>query len=582
MPITRRSWMRGIAGSGLASQAAYGARRPNVILIMSDDQGYGDLSLHGNPHLNTPHLDRLAGQGVEFTRFYVGPVCAPTRAGLLTGRYHLRSGVHGVTTGRETMRLSEVTMAEALRGAGYRTALIGKWHLGEHYPNVPHGQGFDEFIGFRTGHWTEYWDSLLERNGKPYPTKGYIADVFTSEAIRFIESNARRPFFLYAAYNTPHAPYLAPEKNWNHFRRMDLPPQVAAVYSMVANLDENIGRMMAALDRLRLTRDTIVIFLTDNGPNGQRYTAGLRGAKGSVYEGGVRVPFLLRWPGKAPAGRRIDEIAGAIDVLPTVLDLCGAGRPDGPPLDGVSLKPLIEGQRYEHSDRMLFTWRGGREPGAMYPGAVRTKRFNLINGVELYDIQADPGEKENIAARHPEVAVRLRDAYEAWFRKAADECGFRRPVIAVGFDQENPVVLPAPQAYLSGELRYAKGNGFAHEWITNWKRAEDSVHWELDIQRAGRYEITLRYLCPEGSEGSTLRLSAAGKQLEAKLEKATSMEPVAHRDLIPRPEVPQMRWGALEFGIIDLPAGRTELRIEAARIAGSTAMELDSISLKRL
>jgi arylsulfatase A len=574
--------MKGAALSALASHTAYGARRPNVVLIMSDDQGYGDLSLHGNPHLATPNLDRLAGQGVEFTRFYVSPVCAPTRAGLLTGRYHLRSGVHGVTTGRETMRTTEVTLAGALRGAGYRTALMGKWHLGEHYPHVPHARGFDEFIGFRTGHWTEYWDTMLERNGKPYPTKGYIADVFTDEAIRFVEANASRPFFLYAAYNTPHAPYMAPEKHWDHFRRMDLPAQVASVYSMVANLDENIARLMATLERLRLTEDTIVIFLTDNGPNGQRYTAGLRGAKGSVYEGGVRVPFFLRWPGKVRAGLKIDEIAGAIDVLPTVLDLCGVRRTAGPPLDGVSLKPLIDERPNPHPDRMLFTWRGGREQGAMYPGAVRTKRFNLINGAELYDMEADPGEKNNIAGRHPEVASRLRSAYEAWFRKAADECGFRRPVIPVGYAEENPVRLPAPQAYLSGELRYAKGTGFAHEWITNWKRAEDSVHWEVDVVRPGRYEITLRYLCPAGSEGSTLRLAAAGKQLEARIQKATPMEPFLHRDLIPRPEVPQMSWETLGFGTLDLPAGRMQIRIEASPKAGSAVMDLDSISLKRL
>ncbi len=319
------SLLSGAAGS--AAQAQSPQRRPNVLLIMSDDQGYGDLSLHGNPYLSTPNLDKLGRQGVQFSRFYVSPVCAPTRASLLTGRYHLRSGVHGVTTGRETMRTNEVTLAEALRPAGYRTGLVGKWHLGENYPNVPHAQGFDQFTGFRTGHWTEYWDSPLERNGKPFTSKGYIADFFTDEAIRFVEDNATRPFFLYLAYNTPHAPYLAPQKNWEQFQNKGLAPQVAAVYSMVANLDENIGRLMQTLDRLQIADNTVVMFLTDNGPNGQRYNAGLRAAKGSVYEGGVRAPFFLRWPQGLEGGRKIDRLAGAIDVLPTVLDLCEVRRP---------------------------------------------------------------------------------------------------------------------------------------------------------------------------------------------------------------------------------------------------------------
>ncbi|MBI3678934.1 MAG: arylsulfatase [Acidobacteria bacterium] len=579
MPATRREWMGTLAAAGLQTAAA---RRPNVLLIMSDDQGYGDFSCHGNPHLKTPNLDRLAGEGAEFTRFYVSPVCAPTRASLLTGRYHLRSGVHGVTTGRETMRTSEVTLAEAMKPAGYRTALIGKWHLGEHYPYLPHAQGFDEFIGFRTGHWTEYWDTMLERNGKPYPTRGYIADVFTSEAIRFLEANARRPFFLYLAYNTPHAPYLAPEHHWERYRKMDLPPQVAAVYSMVANLDENIGRLMAALARLNLAEDTIVLFLTDNGPNGQRYNAGLRAAKGSVYDGGVRTPLFVRWPKHVEAGRKIPTLAAHIDVLPTVLDLCGVSRTSGPPLDGMSLRALLEGGATDWPDRKIFTWRGLRDQGGMYPGAVRTGRFHLINGKELYEIAADPGEKHDVAAGHPEKVRELRAAYEAWFRKAGDECGFARPVIPAGYDEENPVELPAPQAYLEGELRYSRGSGFAHEWVTNWRRLEDSVYWELEIVKAGRYQIRLRYLCPPGDTGSKLKVSVAGKTLEAKLETPTSMEPAPHRDLIPRPEVPQMRWAMLLMGSLDLPKGRTQLRVQAVEKPGTAVLELEAATLTRI
>jgi arylsulfatase A-like enzyme len=578
---TRRQMLETLAACAAAPVFGADARRPNVVLIMSDDQGYGDFSCHGNPYVKTPNLDRLAAEGVEMSRFYVSPVCAPTRASLLTGRYHLRSGVHGVTTGRETMRTSEITLAEALKSAGYRTALVGKWHLGEHYPYVPHAQGFDEFTGFRTGHWTEYWDSPLERNGKPFTSKGYIADVFTDEGIRFMESNAKRPFFLYLAYNTPHAPYLAPEKHWEHYRKMDLPPQVAAVYSMVANLDENIGRVLGALDRLQLSNDTVVIFLTDNGPNGQRYTAGLRGAKGSVYEGGVHTAFFLRY-GKHYAPRKVEALAGHVDVLPTLLDICGVKRKDGPPLDGRSFKPMLEGKATSwNDDRQFFTWRGVRSENSLYPGAVRTQRYNLINGKELYDIKSDPGERANIAAQHPEKVAELRQAYEAWFRKAGDECGFQRPVIPVGYEQENPARLPGPQAYLNGSLKYAHGTGFAHEWITNWKAIGDWAHWEIDVVKAGRYEISLRYLCPAKDVGSKIKVTVGGKSLEASITAGTSMEPFAHRDLIPRPEVPQMSFATLLLGSVALAAGRTQLRVQALHKAGESVMELDEVILRR-
>lgn len=547
---------------------------------MSDDQGYGDLSLHGNPHISTPNLDAIGKEGVQFSRFYVSPVCAPTRASLLTGRYHLRSGVHGVTTGRETMRVNETTLAEAFRPAGYRTGLIGKWHLGEHYPNVPHAQGFDEFTGFRTGHWTEYWDAPLERNGKPFQSEGFIADFFTNEAIRFVEANASRPFFLYLAYNTPHSPYLAPEKNWNQFRNSGLAPQVAAVYSMVANLDENVGRLMQSLDRLGLRENTIVAFLTDNGPNGVRFNGGMRGAKGSVYEGGVRVPCFLRWPQGVEGGRKVDRIAGAVDLMPTLLDLCEVRRPPVA-FDGVSLRPLLEGNEQYWPDRSLYTHRGTREDaGAIYPGAIRTQRYNLINGTELYDVLEDPGEQKNIAADHPDVVQRLKASYEAWFKVAGDQCGFRRPIIPVGHAEEDPVTLPAPQAYLAGGVKYLHGTGFAHEWITNWKTTADAIHWEIDVVRPGNYEIILRYLCPVASTGSLLRLTVAGKTLEAQLVDPTPMAPRVHLDLIPRAEAPQMRWGSMNMGILQLRAGRTQLQLQATDIPGTMVMELDGVELR--
>ena len=580
MKITRREWIAGAAGAPLAARVT---KRPNVVLIMTDDQGYGDLSLHGNPYLKTPKMDQIARDGVEFRRFYVSPVCAPTRSSLLTGRYHLRCGVWGVTQGRETMRSEEVTIAEALGSAGYRTALYGKWHLGEHYPYVPHAQGFQDFVGFRTGHWYNYYDTTLEHNGKPYPTRGYITDVITDHGLRFIDQNRANPFFLYLAYNAPHAPFQVPERYMTPFRKTDLPEETQAVYAMVSSLDENIGRVLAKLSEAGLERDTIVIFLTDNGPNGARYNCGLRARKGGVYEGGVRAPFFVRWPGRFRAGRKVDRIADHIDVYPTLLELCGVARPAGPPIDGASLVPLLDGRESGWPERVLFTHReAARDPSQMWNGAVRSDRYNLVNGKELYDVIADPGETRDIAAAHPEKAKELREAYERWYPKAADECGYTRKPIPAGYDQENPVVLPAPQSWFHGDLRFFGNSGYAHDWITGWTSTDAWVHWDLDVVRGGEYEVSVQYLCPSEDKGARVSVGAAGATVEARIEQATSMQPKPSRDVIKRSETYEMEWGTLRAGVLKLPAGKTQLSVRALSKPGRTVMDLKSVTLKRL
>jgi arylsulfatase A len=551
------------------------AARPNVILIMTDDQGYGDLSCHGNTQIRTPNLDLLAGQGAEFTRFYVSPVCAPTRAALMTGRYNIRCGVHGVTGGRETMATDEVTVAETLRDAGYRTALIGKWHLGELYPYVPHGQGFDEFVGMRTGHWNNYFDSLIEKNGKPYRTKGYIADALTEEAMRFVQQDRGRPFFLYLAYNTPHSPFQAPETLFQRFVSRGMSRQLASVYAMVENLDDNIGRLLAHVEELGLARDTILIFLTDNGPAGDRYNAGLRGRKASVYEGGVRVPFFIRWPGRIPAGKKIGTIAAHIDVRPTLLDLCGVKAAAGRPMDGMSLRPLLEGKSAGWPDRPIFTHsERPRNETALYPGAIRTQRFNLVNGKELYEIPADPGEKNDVSAKYPEKAAELRGRYEDWFRTVLAERGFRRYPLPVGHPEENPAYLPATQAQLGGNLQYHGKAGYAHDWIEGWDRIEDEVAWDIEIARPGNYAVSLEYLCGADDLGAEIEIGVGGKTARAGIKQATPLEPKPDRNLVPGTHYITMNWARLPFGPLALPAGRTRLIVRALKKPGRTVMQL--------
>ena len=383
----------------LLAAPAFAADRPNVLLILTDDQGWGDVHSHGNERLDTPNLDRLAAQGARFERFFVSPVCAPTRAALLTGRYSLRCGVHGVTRGHETMRSEEVTIAELLRDAGYATGCFGKWHNGAHWPTDPHGQGFDRFAGFAAGHWNNYFDPLL-----PYPprhaatriepadpdgpvrTEGYIADIFTDAALRFmgeqqIGEKRDEPWFCYVPFNTPHWPPQVGERLFEKYLARGFGPENAAAYAMVENLDRNVGRLLAALDQWGLAEDTIVLFLTDNGPNGNRFNGGMRGRKGSAHEGGVRVPLFVRWPGRIEPGTTIERNAMHIDLLPTLCELCNVPLPEGRELDGESLVPLLTGGAAGWPDRRLFTfkdWRGepnGRSGAVPHrPLAVRPRR----------------------------------------------------------------------------------------------------------------------------------------------------------------------------------------------------------------
>ena len=560
------------------------ARLPNVIVIITDDQGYGDLGSTGNPHVSTPHLDRLAAESVVFDRFFVSPVCAPTRASLLTGRYHLRTGTWGVTGGRETMRGSETTLAELLKGAGYRTGAFGKWHNGAHVPSTPRAQGFDEFFGFRGGHWNLYVDTELERNGRRVRTSGYIADVLTDEAMAFVARNRRQPFFLYLALNTPHSPLQVPDAYYDRFAARGLDPTLSSVYGMVENIDDNVGRLLARVDATGLREDTLVIFLSDNGPAGDRYNAGMRGRKGSVHEGGGRVPFFIRWPGRLPP-HRVDRVAAHIDVVPTIADLAGLPVPDADRLDGRSLRPLLERREGEWPDRPLFTHQarptGGPNP---YPGAVRTQQHRLVNegkGWQLFDMRADPAQAHDVAATHPDLVAGLGGAYDRWFAEVSAHA-FTKPPIEVGHAAENPIELDAPEAVLAGGLAYKNSaHGYANDWIAGWTTADGLAAWEIDVVRPGRYGVAIAYTCPEGDAGATIRVSAGTTSTEA-VVKGTALRPVVlpHRE--PGQYYRSMIWSHLDAGTLRLVPGRARLEVRAVKVPGRSVMELKHVSLRHL
>jgi arylsulfatase A-like enzyme len=507
------------------------AARPNVVLIITDDQGYGDLGIHGNPKIHTRNLDRLARESVQFQSFYVSPVCSPTRASLMTGRYNYRTGVVDTYLGRSLMHTDEVTLAEMLASAGYRTGIFGKWHLGDNYPLRAMDQGFQESLVLNGGGIGQpsdpvggesYFDPLLRRNGVWVKTKGYVSDVITDAALKFIGEDRDRPFFAYLAFNAPHTPLEVPERYYAKYKQMNLKPEdfpsgteagghpipqnfdpdtTAKIYGMVENIDDNVGRLLHRLDELKLSDNTVVIFLTDNGPQQPRYNAGMFQRKGSTHEGGIRVPFFVRWRGRFAAGRKVDRIAAHIDVAPTLLEVCGVAKPSRVRFDGVSLLPLLKGERVDWPDRTLFfQWHRGDTPELYRAFAARSRQYKLARpagqtgqtgqtgrqndgarsqAFKLYDMQHDPLETRDLAAAQPEVVEKMKRAYDAWFKDVTrDYADPQRSVarIFIGSPQENPV-----------RLTRQDWRGPQAGWTP-----QSLGHWEVNVSRAGTYAVAAR------------------------------------------------------------------------------------------
>jgi len=507
------------------------------VLIVTDDQGYGDLGVHGNPIIKTPHLDSLARQSVEVASFYVCPVCAPTRASLMTGRYNYRTGVTDTYLGRAMMHADEVTLAEMLLTGGYRTAIFGKWHLGDSYPMRPGDQGFEESLVHTGGGLCQpsgppgnsYFDPSLLHNGKRVKTKGYCTDVFTTAAIDYIGKHRDEPFFIYLPYNCPHGPFQVAEEYSKPYedlgmkpddfpsmghKRKSVPGNTAKVFGMVQNIDDNVGRLLGRLDKLGLAENTIVIFLTDNGPNGQRYDAGMRACKGSVYEGGIRTAFFVRWPARLKAGRRVDRIAAHIDVAPTLLEACGVRAPEGVKLDGRSLLPLLEGRRVEWPDRTLyFQWHRGDAPVRYRACAARSQHYKLVHAggaepgadpadvkFELYDMQADPLEMKDVAPEHPDVVERMRTGYEAWLEDVSRDHGYEAPRMLIGTPHEEVTILTrqdwrGPQA--------------------SW-RPKGLGYWEIAVPRGGAFDVRCRFDPPK--HPAVVHLKLQTQQLSQKVQ----------------------------------------------------------------
>lgn len=410
--------------------------RPNIILVMTDDQGYAEMACHGNPILKTPNLDRMHRESLRFVDFQVSPTCSPTRSSLMTGRHEFRSGVTHTINERERLSLKATTIAQVLKSTGYTTGIFGKWHLGDEDAYQPGKRGFDEVFIHGAGGIGQtyagscgdapnntYFDPAILHNGRFEKTKGFCTDVFFRQALSWIDARrqAGQPFFAYVTPNAPHGPYVCPENYAKMYADAGLNPNAVAYYGMISNIDDNMGTLLARLKEWNLEKNTLLIFMTDNGhPIATLYNAGMKSNKGSPYQGGTRVPAFWRWPGVLPTGVDCDRLAAHIDLFPTLATLAGAKIPEGIKLDGRSLVPLLKNPNAEWADRYVFVhvgrWaKGEAEKSKFAKCAVRTSKYRLVNNEELYDIKADPGEKTNVIAQHPEVVSRIRAAYDQWW-----------------------------------------------------------------------------------------------------------------------------------------------------------------------
>jgi arylsulfatase A-like enzyme len=577
-----------------ASVPSFAAARPNVVVFLADDAGWGDYSASGNEALRTPNIDSLARDGVSLDRFFVQPVCSPTRAEFLTGRYHPRTGVRGVSTGQERMDLGEKTIADAFKAAGYATGAFGKWHNGSQWPYHPRARGFDEYFGYTSGHWGEYFDPPLERNGVMERAKGYIVDVCTNEALAFIERNRSRPFLCYIPFTTPHSPWGVPEEYWRRFKDKPVdqlgtrsagqnPDETRCALAMMENQDWNVGRVLRKLDELQLSENTLVIYFSDNGPNGFRWNGGMKGRKGTVDEGGVRSVCFMRWPARLPKGRVVAEIAGAIDLLPTITALAGVQRAGNLPLDGLDLSPLLSGDAVDWPDRMIFANWSGKT-------SVRTRQYRLVAGGGLFDLRADPAQTRDLTTERPEVASRLAEAVAAWRREVSG--GGRKPPpgqatdprpIPVGYPEFPITRLPARDGEPQGGVQRS-ASAPNSSYFVKWSNTAGRMVWNLDVRTSGEYEVVIDYTCPLADAGATIELAFNDSRLQGKVAPGWDPPLYSNQDTIPRPagESRMKEFRQLKLGVMRLEKGLGPLTLGALEVPGKSVMEVRSVTLTLL
>lgn len=510
--LCRLSLVLTILGTTLAGRLSAGdadrvveKKQPNVLLIIADDQGYGDIGFHGNSMIETPHLDQLAKQSVRLTNFHVDPTCAETRAALMSGQYAMRGGVWHTVMGRSFLNANRWTMPQAFKSAGYRTGIFGKWHLGDNSPYRPWERGFEESlihggggVGQVPDHWgNDYFDDTFLRNGKPEKVTGYCTNVFAQAAAEFMATANDQPFFCYLAFNAPHSPYNVPESFEKKYLNKGIEKPMAAFYGMIDCIDSNVGRLLEQLQNRGELDNTIVIYMTDNGtaagfnskPNAKGwkgFNAGMRGTKGNVYEGGHRVPCFIRYPKQFAGDRDVTQLSAHFDLLPTLVQVCGLQAPTDWKSDGISLVELLSGRATSIGERTIVVQSQRIDhPEKRRKFVVADQRWRLV-GTELYDLENDPGQTKNVSAEYPDVVQRLDRFYEAfWNDVSAENAAYQR--IHLGADNS--------EVFLTGH-DWHSDDIVAYQGDLNRDRKVNG-EWAIDVKKAGNYRLRLR-MRPDG------------------------------------------------------------------------------------
>jgi len=557
-----------------------GETMPNVVVFLSDDQGWGDLSHSGNNDLKTPNIDSLARDGVSFDRFFVCPVCSPTRAEFLTGRYHPRSNVYATSAGGERMNLDETTVADLFKKAGYATGAFGKWHNGMQFPYHPNGRGFDDFYGFCSGHWGDYFSPMLERNGEIVKGEGFCIDDFTNQAMAFIEKSKGdgKPFFAYLPYNTPHSPMQVPDEYWERFEKKELSMfepnnHLRCALAMCENLDDNVGRVLKKLDDLKIAENTMVVWFHDNGPNGKRWNGGMKGRKGSVEEGGCRSPLFIKWPGGIKEGLCIEKIASVRDLLPTLCELAGVTAAPKNALDGKSLVPLIQDPKVEWPDRIFVSQWGNRF-------GVRSQRHRLGAKGKLFDMVADPQQKELVVNKV--VRAELEQVLASYKKEMLPGYGRKnetRPFV-MAHPGSDLTQLPARDAKASGKIKRSSVHP-NDSYFFNWTDPADRIVWKAQAGDSGEFAVRIFYASK--SAGAKCRLSFNETSLDFTIPAAHDVPAQGKaEDRAPRGESYTKDWRSLDAGVLELAEGDGELVLQALEIPGKEAMEFRLLTLRKL
>ncbi|UII80292.1 arylsulfatase [Flagellimonas sp. CMM7] len=561
-------------------------RPPNIVLILTDDQGWGDLSYHGNTNTSTPYIDSIAHKGAVMENFFVQPVCSPTRAELLTGKYHPRLGVYSTSAGGERMDLGISTIAEIFRNAGYSTAAYGKWHNGTQPPYHPLSRGFDEYYGFCSGHWGNYFSPMLDHNGQIVQGEGFLVDDLFNHSMEFVKKNKNDPFFLMLPVNTPHSPMQVPDSYWNKFQEKKLKMTyhgeeeedqqfTKAALAMVENIDWNVGRLTNYLEKVGLSKNTIVVFMSDNGPNGWRWNGGMRGKKGSTDEGGVRSPLFIKWPDKINAGTKFKQILGVVDLLPTLANLAQIPLTDSLRLDGIDFSAnLINGQD-KIIDRVVYNhWQSNT--------SIRTQKYRLDKDNRLYDMDNDRGQTKDIS----ESAISLRDSLIKLKVNWEKEVGVldihkeERP-FPLGAPGYNFTHLPARDGLAHGNI--ARSNRWPNDsFYTNWISLNDSITWDVDVLKTGTFEVFLYYSCKPEDVGAEIQLEFNDESIATVINEAHDPPLIgAEKDRSPRMESYVKHFKASKMGEITLQKGEGQLSLKTITMPGNSSIDFRLLNFKR-